>query len=84
MVLWLPCLQNGDYNIVLPNCRDINSGKQKVEELHQEGQALLTLIAESVQGEPIRGAWMMEEPACLMATAMPLSLNGLYEGFTWW
>ena len=58
-VSWLPCLQNRDYEGVLPNCGDVNSGNWEVEELSQKGQAVFTKMAEVEHGEPIRalGPW---------------------------
>ena len=54
LVSCLPCLQNRDYDGVFPNCRDVNSGNWKVEELYREGQAMLTQMAEVEHGEPDR------------------------------
>ena len=47
LVSWLPCLQNRDYDGVLPNCRE-------VEEIRQDGQAVLTQMAEVEHGKPVR------------------------------
>ena len=38
----LPCLQDRDYDGVLPDCRDIDSSEREVEELCQEGQGMRT------------------------------------------
>ena len=59
LVSWVPCLQNRDYDGVLPNCRDVNSRNWEVEELCQEGQSVLTKMA-------------VEESGFLMATTTPL------------
>ena len=55
----------------------------EVEELRHEGQAMQTKMVEVKHGEP-SVPWVVEEPAFLMAAAMPLFSNGLYEGSTWW
>ena len=38
----LPCFQDRDYDGVLPDCRDVESGDREVEELRQEGKAMRT------------------------------------------
>ena len=50
----LPCLQDRNYDGVLSDCRDVNSGDREVKELRQEGQAMRTKMAEVEHGEPIR------------------------------
>ena len=52
LVSCLPCFQNWDYDGVPPNFWDVVSGNWKVEALHQEGQAVLTQMAEVEHCEP--------------------------------
>ena len=54
LITRLPCLQDRDYDGVLPDCRDVNSCDREVGELCQEGQAMRTKMAEVKHGEPVR------------------------------
>ena len=54
LVSWLPCIQNWYYEGVFPNYRDVNSINWEVEELPQQGQVVLTKMAEVEHCEPVR------------------------------
>ena len=54
LVSRLPCFQNRDYDGVLTNYRDVKSSNWEDEELRQEGQAVLTKMAEVEHGKSIR------------------------------
>ena len=77
LVSWLPCIQDWMHVGVLPNCWDVYSDNWEVEELHQDGKAVLIELAEVEHGH-----WAEEEPTFLMAALTPLSSNGMYEGST--
>ena len=85
-VSWFPCLQNRDYDGVLPNCRRCQLRQMRgwralsgrPGRAHQEcrGEACKPVMS-------LGGA--VEEPALLMAAATALLSNSLWEGSTlWW
>ena len=82
LVLCLPCLQNQDYDGVFPNCRDVNSGTERLKSSVRKARPCSPRWRRW-RTVSLPGPWAVEEPAFLMADATPLSSNGLHEGSTW-